>query len=311
MLINHNAAFLNLINKFLNLKKDGIYIDCTFGCGNHSLKILNNLNYKGKLFSFDYDPESILISKNIIRDKRFTIINDNFINIDYYINNFSLNKKVNGILFDLGISSYQLDNPLRGFSFMKNGPLDMRINQNIGNTASYWLNTANEYDIYKVIKNYGEEKYAKKIANKIVFNRKNFYIKSTLDLCNIIKKTVKINKFYKHKATRTFQAIRIFINNELYCLKKALDKSYKILSKGGRLLVISFNSLEDRIVKNFIRKKSNNNYLLLNKIPLTKKQINKYYPKKMLNIGKYKPLYEDIIKNPRIRSAILRVSEKL
>ncbi len=311
MLYNHNSAFIDDIVKFMNIEPNGIYIDCTFGCGGHSINILNNLGSKGRLISFDIDPKSVILSKSIIYDKRFLIINDNFSNLEFYINKFSLLKKINGIIFDLGISSYQLDNPLRGFSFSKNGPLDMRMNQNIGITASYWLNNASKFEIYNVIKNFGEELYAKKIASEIVRIRKKKKIINTLELSSILNKVIYCNKFYKNKSTRTFQAIRIFINKELDNLKKGLNSAYNVLAKNGLLLVISFNSLEDRIVKNFINFKSKSNYSLLDGIPLTYDQIKKISPIKMLNLGKFKPSYKDIKYNNRIRSAILRISKKI
>ncbi len=307
----HNSAFLKSIVKYLNLKKDGIYIDCTFGCGGHSLEILKNLNNYGRLLSFDLDPKCSIFSKNILNnDSRFYYVNDNFINMIKYVNKF-FNRKVDGVLFDLGISSYQLDDSYRGFSFMRNGPLDMRINQNIGFKASYWLNKASKNDIFKVIKDFGEEKYAMSISKKICIERKYKYINNTEHLSNLVKSVVKFNKFYKNQSTRTFQAIRIFINNELFNLKIALREAYKILSSKGRLVVISFHSLEDRIVKNFIKLNSNNVLSLLNKLPLTFNQINKLYPIKMLNLGKKKPNKKDILNNSRIRSSILRIAEKI
>ncbi len=310
-MFKHNSAFINKIVKFININPNGIYIDCTFGCGGHSINILKSLSSKGKLIAFDIDPDSVLLSKNIIYDKRFMIINDNFINLEYYINKLSLFNKIDGIIFDLGISSYQLDNPLRGFSFSKNGPLDMRMNQNIGITASYWLNNSNKIEIYNVIKNFGEELYAKKIASEIVFLRKKNKFINTLDLCKVLNRVIYCKKYYKNKCTRTFQAIRIFINKELSNLKKGLIAAYNVLCKGGKLLVISFNSLEDRIVKNFINYKSKSNNSILDGIPLTYNQIKKFYPIKMLNLGKFKPSHKDIIKNNRVRSAILRLSEKI
>ncbi len=304
----HNPAFLNRINEFLNIKKNGIYIDCTLGCGNYSIEILKFLSEKGKLFSFDIDPKSVLINFNKIKDNRFTIINSNFSYMEDYINNLNLSKKINGIIFDLGLSSSQLDDPSRGFSFLKEGPLDMRMNQNKGITAKYWINNANEKDILNVIKSYGEEKYAFNITKKIIFFRKKKKLSTTFDLIKIIKSVVKKNCIKSF--ARVFQSIRIFINDELNSLIKGLKSAYNILSPKGRLVVISFHSLEDRIVKNFIRKKSNINFYLLPDIPLTDKQINEMYFCKMNNLGKYKPLAEEINLNNRIRSAILRVAEK-
>ncbi len=308
--INYDPPFLKEINNFLNIKKNGIYIDCTFGSGKHSIEILSKLNVDGRLFAFDCDYESLFVSKNVINDIRFKIINDNFIYLKHYMNNFLLTGNINGILFDLGISYYQLNNPFRGFTFMKNGPLDMRMNRFKGVKASYWINKATFNEIYKVIKNLGEEHYAKTIAKNILFYRKKFYINKTLELSKIINYSVKSKKYFKHKSTRTFQAIRIFINDELNNLKKALNVAYDVLAPGGRLVVISFHSLEDRIVKNFIKSKCLNNINLLDNIPLTEKFINDLYPVTMLNLGKYRPSNKDINNNNRIRSAILRVAEK-
>ncbi len=310
MIKRHSPAFLNCVDKYLDIKENGIYIDCTFGCGGFSLKILNKLNSRGRLFSFDLDPESFLIGKKIV-DKRFTIINDNFSNMKKYISNYSLLKKVNGIVFDLGISSHQLDNPKRGFSFLRKGPLDMRMNQNLGISARKWINYASKNEIYRVIRNFGEEyRYSFKIANIIVKNRIFNPIKTTTDLSKIIKSVIKRKKIFKYQA-KIFQSIRIFINNELYMLSKGLNEAYDLLSSQGRLVVISFHSLEDRIVKNFIRSKSNINNLLLPGVPLNNDQIKVLYPIKMYNIGKFKPSIKEIKDNNRIRSAILRVAVKI
>ncbi len=306
----HNPPFLNLINNFLNIKKDGIYIDCTFGCGSYSINILNNLNKDGRLIAFDYDPKTVFLGKKIINDNRFILINDNFINMNKYIKKFNLYNKINGIIFDLGISSYQLNDSKRGFSFLRNGPLDMRINQNFGFPLSKWLNIVKKKDLYKIIKMYSEEKFSKKIANKIILYRKLKYLNTTLDLCKIINLVIKFKKKYKNYA-RIFQAFRIFINNELNNLSKTLEISYNILANKGRLVVISFHSLEDRIVKNFIKKKSDINNIFLPEIPLTFKEINNFNSIKMINLGKFKPSYLDIKNNRKIRSAILRVSEKI
>ncbi len=306
MFKKYYPAFLKKIKKFLNIYKNGIYIDCTFGCGFHSLEILKNLCSSGKLFSFDLDNESLLINSKKINDSRLNIINDNFSYIEYYINNLGLKKKINGIIFDLGLSPWQLNNYNRGFSYLHNGPLDMRINRKIGISASYWLNNANIKDITNILSKYSEDYYSKKIAKKIIFFRKNKRINYTYDLVNIIKSVVG-NNCIKSLA-RIFQSIRIYINNELNFLVDGLNASYNILAKNGRLVVISFHSLEDKIVKKFINEKSNLNFI--SDIPLTEKQIKKYYVSKMINLGKYKPSKYEIINNNRIRSAILRVAEK-
>ncbi len=306
----HKSPFLDKIKDFLNIKKNGVYIDCTFGCGGHSKEILNNLCKDGKVFSFELDPKSFFLGKNLINDNRITLINDNFINLRKYICDFNLLNKVNGIIFDLGISSYQLNDNSRGFSYLINGPLDMRINQNNGFSLKEIFLKSKKKDILNIIRKYGEDSYAKKISDKIFFYKKKNKLNNTFDLSKIIDSVIKKKNNFKNKS-RIFQSFRIFINNELKFLYKGLEESFKVLSKNGRIVVISFNSLEDRIVKNFIRNKSNNNDFFLYKIPLTKNQINKFNPIKMINLGKYKPSLQDIKNNNRIRSAILRVAEKI
>ncbi len=308
--MKYKSAFLDNINKFLNIKEDGIYIDCTFGTCYHSLKILNYLNKNGQLYSFDCDPYSIEWGKKLINDNRIKLINDNFSNLEYYINCFKLYKKVNGIIFDLGLSSIQLDNSNRGFSFLKNGPLDMRMNPNLGFSLKDWINKAKEKDIYNIIKKYGQDYNSKRISRNIFYYCRRKNINTTYDLSKIIKYSVKSYKDYKSKA-RVFQSFRIFINNELYNLKNILNKLYNFLSKKGRLVIISFNSLEDKIVKKFIKKNSDSNYNLLDGIPLTLNQINNFNPPKFINLGKFKPSKKEIFYNSRIRSAILRVVEKI
>ncbi len=309
MFRQYYSAFLDKIKYFLNIKENGIYIDCTFGNGNHSLEILKNLSRDGRLFSFDVDYESILINSKNINDTRLSIINSNFINIENYVRKIHLYRKINGIIFDLGISSWQLDSSNRGFSFSKDSPLDMRMNRNYGISAKNWINYAKKKDILYVIKKYGEERYARKITKKIILFRKKRKINSTGDLVNIIKSVVK-NKLIKSCA-RVFQAIRIYINDELNILSKSLHYSYNVLATKGRLVVISFHSLEDRIVKNFIKSKSNLKSSLISGLPLTEKKINELCPIKMIDLGKYKSSIKDLNKNNRIRSAILRVAEKI
>ncbi len=302
--------FLNNILNFLNFKKHGVYLDCTFGGGQHSLKILKNLDFNGKLYSFDCDIFAINLGKKNIKDCRFNLIHDNFVNIEYYIKKFNLINKIDGIIYDLGMSSIQLDNSKRGFSFLHNGPLDMRMNQNLGIPLNKWINKAKKKKIYKIVKKYSQDKFSKRITNEIINFRKKKKIKTTYDLSNIIDKVVYKYKNFKTKA-RIFQAFRIYINNELNFLKKSLNIAYKFLSSKGRLVVISFHSLEDRIVKKFIKKKSDINYKLLKDIPLTFNEIKKNNFIKMINLGKFKPSRKEILLNSRIRSAILRVAEKI
>ncbi len=303
-----NIKFLNIIKDILVFKKNGVYIDCTFGKGYHSLFILSMLGEKGRLLSFDCDYDAISLASNI-KDKRFQIIHSNFSLIKNYTDAFSITGKVDGIFFDLGLSDNQLNNPLRGFSFLKKGPLDMRMDRSKSFTAKKWLYQASEKEICHVIRNFGEEFYAKKIAKQIVFDRKRNLLNDTLCLSNLVKSIIGYKKF-KHQATRTFQAIRIYINNELYHLQKVLNVIYDILAPQGKLFIISFHSLEDRIVKRFIKSQSSVDNFLSN-IPLTMNEITKLYPIKMYNLGKFKPSKQEIRNNPRIRSAILRVAEKI
>ncbi len=309
-IFNKNPIFSDIICKLLISKVNGIYIDGTYGEGGHTSLILHNLGTLGKLYAFDRDIEAVLLAKKIF-DVRFKIIHSNFIFIEKYIIKYNLMGKINGILLDLGLSNIQLFNKSRGFSFMLDGPLDMRMDQTTGITASQWLNRAKYLDLFKVIKIYGEEKFAKRIAYAII-NYRNFrYLSMTKELVTIIKKNTFFNKYYKHPATRTFLALRIYINDELNNLLKVLHIAYKILSTKGRLLVISFNSLEDRIVKTFINNKVNSTNVVLPDLPLNIIQLNKLYPQKMKKIGVFKPSYLDILHNISYRSAILRVAEKL
>ncbi|VFP83633.1 16S rRNA (cytosine(1402)-N(4))-methyltransferase RsmH [Buchnera aphidicola] len=292
----------------LKIKPAGTYIDATFGSGGHSLEILKNIGPKGFLYAIDQDPYSINIGKKI-KDKRFFIKHGNFSHVIenlYYHNN----KHVNGILLDLGISSIQIDTANRGFSFMRNGPLDMRMNNQSGIPAWKWLQKASQKKIEFVLKNFGEERYAKKISYAIFEENKKKLIMYTLDLVKIIKKIIPKKNKYKHPATRTFQAIRIYINCEIESLKKILNISTKILKKNARLAIISFHSIEGRIIKNFFKK--NSGHIIIPKgLPINNDQITQYTTKKLKIIKKIKPSNKEIKKNPRARSAILRIAEIL
>ncbi len=309
-IFNKNPIFSDIICELLMPKINGIYIDGTYGQGGHTTLILQHLGGLGKLYAFDRDLEAVSLAKNI-SDIRFRIIHSNFIFIDHYITKYNLVGKIDGILLDLGLSNIQLSNKSRGFSFMLNGPLDMRMDQTSGITASQWLNSARYIDLFRVIKFYGEEKFAKRISNSIINYRKLKYLSMTQELVSIIKDNIYSKKYYKHPATRTFLALRIYINNELNNLLEILNIAYKILSTKGRLLVISFNSLEDRIVKTFINNKVNSTNLILPDLPLNVMQLNIMCPKKMKKIGVFKPSNTEILRNISYRSAILRVAEKL
>lgn len=305
--MKHISVLLKEAIESLNIKKNGIYIDATFGCGGHSHLILSKLKY-GSLYAIDSDYKSFLIGKNI-KDKKFKIIHCSFSLIEEkLIKKFNLYGKVNGILIDCGISSMQIEDSSRGFSFMHNGPLDMRINQLNGQTAYQWLAKANEREIFFILKKYGEENNARKLS-KVIFNKKKKSpIINTFDLSNIICSVIPKNKS-RHPATKSFLAIRSFINKEQKELEKILNTSVKILAPLGRLSVITFNSLEDRLVKNFMYQKSNINFELPEKIPLTVKQIKKIKPKTFKLFNKIFPNKKEILKNKKSRSAILRYAQ--
>ncbi|MCW5197268.1 16S rRNA (cytosine(1402)-N(4))-methyltransferase RsmH [Buchnera aphidicola] len=302
----HITVLLHEAIKYLNIKKNGIYIDGTFGGGGHSLNILKHLGKQGKLYSFDQDPYAINIAKKIF-DSRFHIIQDKFSNITMHAKNMNIYKKIDGILLDLGPSSMQLFNPQRGFSFRINGPLDMRMNPCHGTSAKQWINTSNQNTIAYILKTLGEEKYAKKIANKIVKIRNIKPINTTQELSAIIQNIVPYNK-YKHPARRSFQAIRIFINQELYEIKTFLQQVLNILNSHGKIVIISFHSIEDRIIKKFMIQHSQNVNIPYN-LPITENKINQLNIKKIKNIKRIFPSPQEMIQNPRSRSAILRTAQ--
>ncbi|XZR52716.1 MAG: 16S rRNA (cytosine(1402)-N(4))-methyltransferase RsmH [Enterobacteriaceae bacterium] len=296
----HIPVLLKESIESLQIKSNGIYIDSTFGCGGHSKMILSKLGKNGKLFSIDRDPEAIKIANNI-KDSRFKILNINFSNL-YKIN---LNGKINGILFDLGLSSIQLDNPSRGFSFINDGPLDMRMNQKIGKNAISFLKNSNIEELYFVFKKFGEDNFSKRIAKAIYKYNKIKTITRTKELSNLIK--LNYNKFYNnktHPSTRIFQAIRIFINDEIKEIQYGLKYALKLLTKKGRLSIISFHSIEDRIIKQFIKSNSI-------KYKGNFKISSKFKKNKLISLGKIKPSLFEIKQNYRARSAILRIAEKI
>lgn len=308
--ITHHTVLLHEAINGLDIKKNGVYIDATFGVGGHSKLILSKLDHSGTLIAIDRDPEAISIARKI-KDARFSIIHGLFSSIKSFIQLNKLYGKINGIIFDLGMCSNQLDNAARGFSFMKDGPLDMRMNQTIGVSAAEWLKYAKKNDISNILKNYGEEKFANRIADAIVQRNKKIPITRTGELAVLIKNIVPTrNCIKKHPATRCFQAIRIFINNEISEIEKALNDTLDILAPKGRLSVISFHSLEDRLIKKFIKNKSDGLNLPY-KLPINERQIKLISNTQLKNLGKQKPSKKEILQNSRSRSAILRVAEKI
>lgn len=310
----HVSVLLNESIDGLAIKPDGTYIDGTFGRGGHSRTILSRLGPDGRLFSIDRDPQAIA-EANKIDDPRFTIIHGPFSGIAGYAERYGLVGQVDGVLLDLGVSSPQLDDAERGFSFMKDGPLDMRMDPTTGIPVSQWLQEAELDDITWVIREFGEDKHARRIARAIVEYREkedNEPLARTGQLAALISAaTPKSFKEKKHPATRAFQAFRIYINSELEEIDTALKGAADILAEGGRLSVISFHSLEDRMVKRFMRKESKGPEVP-HGLPLTEAQIRALGSARMKTVGKAtKPSDEEVKLNPRSRSSVLRVAEKL
>lgn len=296
--------------QYLVIKEDGIYLDCTFGRGGHSQGILNLLDQNGRLFAFDRDSDAINseYAQTMLTDERFKLRHSCFSQLESIVESAGMVGKIDGILLDLGVSSPQLDNPERGFSFLRDGPLDMRMDGNAGVSAEQWLASVDEKDLVKVLFEYGEEKFARRIARAIVEKRAESPITTTRQLAELIEDAVPIREKHKHPATRTFQAIRIEINSELDELKDVLQQSARVLAPGGRLVVISFHSLEDRIVKRFIRDESGAKYNP-GKLPIKEVDIAKGILKKVSKALKADT--QEIRQNPRARSAVMRVAERV
>ncbi|RRN00468.1 16S rRNA (cytosine(1402)-N(4))-methyltransferase [Bibersteinia trehalosi] len=305
----HITVLLHEAVDGLALKAEGIYIDGTFGRGGHSRLILSQLGEKGRLIAIDRDPRAIAEAKTI-SDPRFQIVHSAFSAIPDICEELGLTGKIDGILLDLGVSSPQLDEAERGFSFMRDGPLDMRMDTTKGLSAAEWLAQVSVDDLAWVLKEFGEERFAKRIAQAVVSYNKsaNEKISRTLQLAQIISDAVPFKDKHKHPATRSFQAIRIFINSELDELEKALNSALSVLAPEGRLSIISFHSLEDRMVKQFMRKNSKGEAVPKG-LPILESELNKNIPLK--TVGKaIMPSDEEIAANPRSRSAVLRIAER-
>lgn len=304
----HTSVLLQECLDGLAIKPDGIYIDATFGRGGHSGEILSQLGEQGRLIAFDRDPQAIEAAKRFTDDKRFTIVHSPFADMAEVIESMSLTGEIDGVLMDLGVSSPQLDDAERGFSFLRDGPLDMRMDTSRGQSAAEWLAEADEQDITQVIKEFGEEKFGKRIAHAIVNERKVNPITRTSELVRIIDQAMPVKDKFKHPATRTFQGIRIYINAELEQLRVGLKAATAILKPKGRLAVISFHSLEDRLVKRFMKEQSKGK-AVPHGLPLTQQEIDA--DKVLSLIGKaIKPGEDELAVNVRSRSAVLRVAEK-
>ncbi|MCW9710607.1 16S rRNA (cytosine(1402)-N(4))-methyltransferase RsmH [Avibacterium sp. 21-586] len=310
----HFTVLLNEVVDGLALKEKGIYIDGTFGRGGHSRLILSRLSQDGRLIAIDRDPRAIAAAQQI-QDPRFQIEHNSFSAIPEICEKLGLVGKIDGILLDLGVSSPQLDEADRGFSFMKDGPLDMRMDTTQGLSAAEWLQQVSEQDLAWVLKTFGEERFAKRIAQAIVNYNKNARqndtspLNRTLQLADLIAQSVPFKDKHKHPATRSFQAIRIFINAELEELERVLQGALQVLAPQGRLSIISFHSLEDRMVKHFMRKQSKGETLPRG-LPLREDQIQRSQTLK--TIGKaIMPTEQEIAQNARSRSAVLRIAERV
>ncbi len=292
----------------LAIQRDSIYVDATFGRGGHARRILAQLGKKGKLYAFDKDPEAVAAGKQLEQqDQRFTIIHAGFVTMRQELAQKGV-EKIAGVLFDFGLSSPQLDNASRGFSFRLEAPLDMRMDNSQGLSAKEWLQTVEEEELAKVIRDFGEERYFKRVAHAIVSYRQQKPIETTKELVSVISKVVKVKERGLHPATRTFQAIRIKINQELKEIECVLPEVLDLLSPNGRLVSIAFHSLEDRIVKRFLQE--NSKPISLPKWVMMKESELGLSPLKILG-HPVKASSEEVALNPRARSAIMRVAEKV
>lgn len=291
----------------LNIRLDGSYIDATLGRAGHAQAIAAQLGPEGCLIGFDRDPRAIELGEEVFGDDcRVKVLQGEFARMSELLSRLTDVKKVDGILMDLGVSSPQLDQADRGFSFMRDGDLDMRMDPTQGESAAQWLARVEEAELVKVLFELGEEKFARRIANAIVLTREETKIESTLQLANIIEQSIPKKDKHKHPATRTFQAIRLHVNQELKQISEALPQAVELLNQGGRLAVISFHSLEDRIVKRFLRSLSTPNLPPKN-IPVSEEA----YKTPLKLIGRaIKPSKEEVRANPRARSSVLRVAER-
>ncbi|MBG6248971.1 MULTISPECIES: 16S rRNA (cytosine(1402)-N(4))-methyltransferase RsmH [Symbiopectobacterium] len=306
----HTTVLLDEAVNGLNIRADGTYIDGTFGRGGHSRLILSRLGPEGRLVAIDRDPQAIEAAE-AIQDSRFSIVNGPFSALASYVETLGLTGRIGGVLLDLGVSSPQLDDPERGFSFMRDGQLDMRMDPTRGQSAAQWLQTAEVDDIAWVLKNFGEERFAKRIARAIVERNSTEPMTRTGELAALIAAASPIKERHKHPATRSFQAIRIYINSELDEIEQALNGALTALAPQGRLSIISFHSLEDRIVKRFMRHHSRGPQVPAGRIPLTEAQLRAQGGQTLKTVGKMMPPEAEVAENPRARSSVLRIAERL
>jgi len=304
---HHVPVLLEEALQALQVKDDGVYVDATYGRGGHAQKILEKIGERGRLLMFDRDPRACEDARRRFgADARVTIQPGSFSQLGRTIEKLGLTGKINGVLFDLGVSSPQLDDPGRGFSFRADGPLDMRMDPTTGESAADWLNRAEENEIVRILRDYGEERFARRIARAILRERSIEPITTTRRLAEIVARAVPVREKSKDPATRTFQAIRLHVNHELEELTAVLPQTVPALAPGGRLAVISFHSLEDRLVKHFMRVEAKGRELPPG-LPVRHDQ----FRARLKIIAKaIRAGVEETQRNPRARSAVLRVAER-
>lgn len=304
----HEPVLLSEAVDALSVRADGVYVDGTFGRGGHSELILSVLGPEGELYALDRDPEAVRAAGvRFAHDGRFQIERGSFESLGRFCDGWGITGRVDGLLLDIGVSSPQLDDPRRGFSFLQDGPLDMRMDPSAGPSAAQWLRQADEHEIVDALWRYGEERYSRRIARAIVCTRGESPIDTTGALASLVAGAVPSREQNKHPATRTFQAIRIVVNRELEALKAGLEQALIVLRAGGRLVVICFHSLEDRLVKRFIRANA--------RAPQAPRRLpvaDTGARAKLRTVGKLvRPSEAECRANPRARSALMRVAEVL
>ncbi|MGR8936123.1 MAG: 16S rRNA (cytosine(1402)-N(4))-methyltransferase RsmH [Gammaproteobacteria bacterium] len=308
--MRHAPVLPEEVIRALAIKPDGNYVDCTFGRGGHSRAILQQLGPSGALLAIDRDWDAVHCAEalQLGQDRRFRLVQGRFSDLRRIVADNGWQANVDGILLDVGVSSPQLDDPQRGFSFQKNGPLDMRMDKQAGLSAAQWLAQVDEEELVRVLFEYGEEKFARRIAAAIVRERSAAPLLTTRQLAELIERTVPSREKHKHPATRSFQAVRIAINGELDELRAGLEQATAVLKPGGRLVAISFHSLEDRIVKRFFRDEAGGGYRP-GKLPLRQTDRLKA---RLQKVGKaVQANAAEVGVNPRARSAVLRVAERV
>lgn len=304
----HEPVLLEEAMDSLAVEPDGVYVDATYGRGGHSRGILERLGPAGRLLAMDRDPEAVAAAEVQWRgDERFACYRGAFSMLEQWMRQTGVLGQVNGLLLDLGVSSAQLDMPARGFSFLHDGPLDMRMDPDSGESVADWLGRADEKKIADILFRYGEERHARRIARAIIVTREKAPIRSTKQLADVISAAVPFRERFKHPATRSFQALRIFINRELEELGACLDQCLVVLAPGGRLVVISFHSLEDRLVKRFMR----GHALPAPPDPHAPWLESPIRPRLRILGKAVRPGAAELARNPRARSAVLRAAERL